>query len=280
MVCGSRSHTGGDACTAARAKFVRVHTRHQPHLPSCFQNFNRFFRREDAVLAEDVAELRQLLVRHLRQHFLNDASDVFISTRTVFNGNFVRAHERRDDVDGVGFVERAHRPQLAQLGFRRQPVAALCLACRRAARDHLVEARASGFGELLFGCRTGGGDCLDDASAIGRDGGIRLSGKAPLQLGSPVAGVDEVRMRIDETRHDGAAARVDARRALCDGDAIRKSDRIADVRDAPLECGDDAACQRRDFTLRESAAGRGPRARRNKVSVFDEEIRLKHADLA
>ena len=86
-------------------------------------------------------------------------------------------------------------------------------------------------------------------------------------------------MRIDEARDHGAAARVDARRASLDRDAVGEGRRRANVGDAAVERRDDAVLQRGDFALREATAGRRPRARRDEVSVLDQKVRWNHADL-
>ena len=89
----------------------------------------------------------------------------------------------------------------------RQPVAALGLARRRAAAQHLVEAAARRGGERRFGRRARGDDGAEDAAAFGGDLGVGRAGQPPAQLLAPVAGEHDVRVRIDEAGHDGAAVR-------------------------------------------------------------------------
>ena len=94
--------------------------------------------------------------------------------------------------------------------------------------------------ELLFAGRARRDDGLNDAAAVGRDGGIRLAAQTPLQLRAPIARVDDVSVRIDEARHHRAAARIDPRGAFLHGDGIGERARRADVRDASFESRDDA----------------------------------------
>ena len=257
-----------------------MHAWRQAGAAARLEDVDRFVGREHAILAEDVAVLRERFVGDTRDHLFDDAGDVFAAARAIFDRDFVRTHERWHEVDGVRLVQRANRVQLAQLRFDRQPVAALRLADRRPAGEHLVEPGARGVDELLFARRARGGDRLHDAAAIGRDRRVAFARKAPPQLGAPIARVDDVRVWIDEARDDGAAARVDARRILRHGHTVLERRCLADVRDASLERRDDAVVQRRDFALRQAPAGRRPRAGGNQVSVFDEEVRLEHADLA
>ena len=101
-----------------------------------------------------------------------------------------------------------------------------------------------------------------------------------LAIGAPIAGVDDVRVRIDKAGNDSAPARVDARRAFVHFHRVGEPERIADVRDTPFEGGDDAVGERRDFALREPATRSRPGAGGDQVSVFDQEVRREHADLA
>jgi len=87
-------------------------------------------------------------------------------------------------------------------------------------------------------------------------------------------------MRIDEPGDDAASARVDARRVLLHVHGVSETDEVSDVGDASSEGSDDAVLERGNFSLCEPAARRGSGAGGNQVGVFDEEVRLKHAEVA
>jgi hypothetical protein len=87
-------------------------------------------------------------------------------------------------------------------------------------------------------------------------------------------------VRIDEARHNGAAARIDPGGAFLHRYGIGERTRCADVRDASFESRDDAIVKGRDIVLREAATWRWSCAGCDQVSVFYEEVRRNHADLA
>jgi hypothetical protein len=87
-------------------------------------------------------------------------------------------------------------------------------------------------------------------------------------------------MRIDEARHNGAAARIDPRGAFLHGDGIGERTRRADVRDASFESRDDAIVKGRHVVLCEATTRRRSCAGGDQVSVFYEEVRGNHANLA
>jgi hypothetical protein len=102
---------------------------------------------------------------------------------------------------------------------------------------------------------------------------VSASLKTPLQLGSAIPCINEVRVCIDEPGDDRAAACVDPRRAFLYVHSLCERRRISDVGDASVERGDDGVCQRRDVALGEPAARRWPGAGGDDVSVFDQKVR-------
>ena len=177
-------------------------------------------------------------------------------------------------------VERPHGVKLPQLRLHVEPVPALGLAQGRAAGEHLVETHTGARNELLFGGRPRRGDRPNDAAAAGSDDGIGLAAQTPLKLGAPIARVDNVRVRIDEARYNGAAARIDPRGAFLYRYGIGERTRCADVRDASFESRDDAIVKGRNVVLCKAATRRWSCAGCDEISVFDEEVRGNHANLA
>ena len=125
--------------------------------------------------------------------------------------HLVRAEEGRDDVEGVLAGEPRDRAQDLQLRFDGQPVPALDLARRRAAREHLVEPDARLRDERVLGRGARGRHRRDDPAARCGDLRVGRPGQPPAQLLAPIAREHRVRVRVDEARHDRVSAGVDRR---------------------------------------------------------------------
>ena len=205
-----------------------------------------------------------------------DESDVVVGPRLVLRRDLVRAQERGHDVDGVRVVETLDDAQLPQLRLERQAVAALRFAGRRAVTGHLVEPRSRGGYQLVFGRRPGRGHGLQNAAAFGRDLRVRRASEPALQFLAPVAGKDEMGVRIDETRNDAAAARIDPYGVGRDRDVAVQRVRGPDEDDRAVGGGNRRAPKRSDVSLARAALRGGPRARRDEVGVLDEEVGASH----
>ena len=94
--------------------------------------------------------------------------------------------------------------QAAGLVVDGEPVAALDLDGGRALAAHLAHQRRDVARQLLVGRGPGRGHGGADAA-----GGVRRPGHPGGELGSPVAGEDEVGVGVHETRDDRPASRVD-----------------------------------------------------------------------
>src|SRR5262249_33699789 len=106
-----------------------------------------------------------------------------------------------------------------QLVLAVETVAALDLDSGRAAGEHLADARQRGLDERVFRGGARGGDGREDAAARAGDLGVRRAGQPPPQLVAPIAGIQRVRVRVDEAGHQRAPAAVDAHtHALYAGD--------------------------------------------------------------
>jgi hypothetical protein len=184
----------------------------------------------------------------------------------------VGAEERRHDVDGVRTIELADGAKLSELGFDREPIAALRLTRRRAGGQHLVEPPPRGADEV--GLRRGAcpRDRLYDSAAGGRDCLVAGSGEPLLQLVLPIAGENEVRVWIDEAWHHRAPARVETDGLVVQLELARCLRRGTDEDDDPLMGGDRCVAKRRDLALCRAAPRRRTGARRDQARVLDHEV--------
>ena len=177
------------------------------------ENLLRFVGREDACFAEDVTPLGKAVARRGRDHLAHELVDVEAAVRAVLDRDLVRAHERRDQLDLVLGVQPADGAQHFQLGIGLEAVPALGLARRRAAAQHLVEARPGGRHQFVLGGLARGADGGEDAAPFGGDLGIGRACEPAPEFLAAIPGEDDVCVRIDEAGHDRAAGGVDDGRA-------------------------------------------------------------------
>jgi hypothetical protein len=111
----------------------------------------------------------------------------------------VRAEERR--LTG----ELARDAQDARLVGDVEPVAAFRFDGGGPVGTHLCEASSCGEPQSFVGCGAGRSDSRGDAAA-----GIGLAGHARGELGATLASEHEVRVAVDEARHDCPATCIDA----------------------------------------------------------------------
>ena len=110
---------------------------------------------------------------------------------------------------GCSRREPGDRAQDLQLRFDAQPVPALDLARRRAAREHLVEPDAGLGDERVLRRGARGRHRRHDAAAGRGDLRVGRPREPPAQLLAPIAREHRVRVRVDEARHDRLSAGVD-----------------------------------------------------------------------
>ena len=108
MIRGSRADIGGDRAAAAQRELVGVNPRLQAVRRAGPQMSRRFFRREHALLAEHVAPFREAFAGDGRDHHVDDQVDVLARRSRILHRVFVRAHERRRELD------RLRRPPVAE----------------------------------------------------------------------------------------------------------------------------------------------------------------------
>ena len=204
------AHLRGDQRAAALREFVGVDARLQAVPLAGLQNLLGLVRRVDAGLAEDVAPLGEAVARRGRDHLADELVDVEPAVRAVLDRDLVGAHERR--APGRSDAPRSSRRMTRSIfssasGCRPYPL--LASARRRAAAQHLVEPRARGRGQVVLGGLARGAHGGEDAAALGGDLGVGGAGEAAAELLAPIAAEHDVRVRIDEARHDRAARGVD-----------------------------------------------------------------------
>ena len=243
-----------------------------PGAPRRLQDRAALLRREDAGLAEHVAPLGEPLARDGGDHLVDDEVDVVAAAIAVLDRHLVRAHEGRRDLDRMRRGELPHDAQHLQLALDVERVAALRLARGRAASQHLVEPAPGRDGELLVRRRARRADAADDAAAAGRDLRVGRARKAAPQLVAAIAGEDNVRVRVDQSRHDRAGARVDDDRVGRERAGSPPLHLVADEHDCSTARGDDGARPRTRVALRAPAPRRRPRAREHFRRVVNEEV--------
>jgi len=108
-------------------------------------------------------------------------------------------------------------------------------------------------------------------AALG-DLGVRRAGEPAGQFVATVAGVDDVRVRIDEARQDGPAARIDDDGVGVEAHAGVERRLGADENNAPAPGCDEGVRDGRDVRLRSPAARSGAGAGRNLAGVTDDEV--------
>src|SRR4051794_30995086 len=132
MIRGLRAQLRRERRAAAARQLVCVDAQAKAERARLREHSTRSFDREDMLLTEHIAELREPLRRNAREHFIHDKLDVLAATPSVLVRNFVRAKERRYIRDATTRVQLAHDAQHLQLVFGRKTVTRLRLDGRRA----------------------------------------------------------------------------------------------------------------------------------------------------
>ncbi len=164
---------------------------------------------EDALFAEDVAIARELLPRGAGHDLVGHDAHPLAAVARELGRNFVRGEQRRHQAREAGVpAELPEQDEGADLVLLRQAVAGLGLGGRRPVGEHPGKPPADGPFELRVRAGARRADRGVDAAALGRDRGVALSREPSADLGAPIAQPDRMRVRVDESRDDGASARV------------------------------------------------------------------------
>ena len=192
---------------AGGLELLRVQLGREAGAPPRLDYAARLLEREDAGLAEDVAEPRPPGDRG--NHLVNDRVDVLAATPRELARHLVRPHEGRDQVDRLETGDPPDHVEDLDLVLRRQAVAALRLGRRRPVLHHPPRARP----RLAQQFRRAGlphpVDGREDPAARLRDLHITRALEAHLELALARPGEDEVRVRIDQSRRDDPPHRVE-----------------------------------------------------------------------
>jgi hypothetical protein len=107
VIRGSRADFRGDSRPAAQRELVGVNARLHP-VPLAASRMSRDSSgREHALLAEDVAPFGETLFGNRRDHHVDELLDVGAALAAEFDRDFVRAHERRGQIDRLSRRRRS-----------------------------------------------------------------------------------------------------------------------------------------------------------------------------
>ena len=174
-----------------------------------FEHALDLLRRETDAFAKAVNRVGQPFGGECRQHLVGDAGDVGIGIAVRLRRQRMRAKEGAADADRAQLAEAARGAQRLAFGSQRKPVTGLDLDRRQPFGDQRIEsrqrlaheARLVGFAQLAHRGI--------DAAAGARDLLVAGAAQPQLELMRAVAGVDQMRVAIDQAGRDPAALTVD-----------------------------------------------------------------------
>ena len=164
---------------------------------------------EEALVAEDVYEVRQPLVRHARYHLVDDQVHIILLVAAILHRYAVGAEEVGLDGHGRGLLQAAYDAQQLKLALSGEAVAALDLDGAGTHAHHAVEALQRHVVELVLrGRRRGLGRVEDTASPLGN---LLVAEPAYLvhKLMLARVGIDDVRVGVAERRHHHPSCGID-----------------------------------------------------------------------
>src|SRR5512138_1915875 len=194
--------------------------------PSCLRG------RERDVFAEGIDGIGEPPASYFRQHLIAERSDVVIWPTRKLRWHSVRAEERRHDRDAEIASDLASDAQHLELGVEVQAVAGFDLECRHAFAHERKRALARLREQARFGCSARRADRRQNPASAACDLLVRRAALARCKLVASIACVDQVRVRVDQTRRDPNAARID----LLNGRPLECRELVlaTDPRDAPV----------------------------------------------
>ena len=184
---------------------------YEPIAGGGLQDPARLVVREDAGLAEDVAETRPSVGGDTGQLVLDDGAHVGLrATRSApeFGRDRMRAEEGRHHVDRTLDPQAMGRLQQADLGLQVQPVARLRLDRRHPVAQHLIEPAPAVSQQRVRRGRPGRRHRRQDPAACLQDLEVPGTTLAQEQFAFARPGEQQVRVRIDEAGGDRPAGRV------------------------------------------------------------------------
>ena len=121
----------------------------------------------------------------------------------------MRPHESAHDLDRMLPLQFRHHRKLFQLGRRIKSIAAFPFDCGHAETKHRIKSPKASLQQLGRRGLPGGANTIDDAAASLHDIHVSIAAQPPGEFFGPVAGKQEMGMRVDKTWQNAAASRVD-----------------------------------------------------------------------
>ena len=121
----------------------------------------------------------------------------------------MRCQQSGHDAHGPLVVEAGHDAQHTQLGYAVEAVARFGFGGRRAGTKHPIAVPVRFGQQIVFRGGAGGFHGAQNAASGGGNLLIAGAGNALLEFGSAVARENQVRMRVNKTRRNAAALRID-----------------------------------------------------------------------
>ncbi len=213
MIGAGRAHFHSQASGACAGELVGMDARRQSADKSRAKDVFGLQESESSAIAENIIKLCQTRVRHVGDPDSGDEIGIVFRMFAVFGRDHMRAQKSCRDVERLLESQFAH--DFESLDFVREieAVAGLGFERRRAMRGEISQARVC----TRFQVGRGGGSQFSnagkDAAARFRDLLVGCARDALLVLGRAAFGEDQVSMRVDEARHNDAAADIDFLRA-------------------------------------------------------------------
>src|SRR5215208_1247809 len=158
----------------------------------------RFVSRKYLLLAKHVAILRQLLLRNLRQHLIDDQRNVFIASESIFGRNAVRSEKRRDVAQRRFIIQSFDSAQDFEFVFQGQAITRLGFNCRRATSQKPMCVAAASRNQIVDTCSPRVIDSGLNPTTTRSNLLVRSSLAAFFKLVHTRSRKDRMRMRIDE----------------------------------------------------------------------------------
>ena len=200
-----------------------------------------------------------------RNDLLAHERNVVVGPARIFRRNRVRGEQRGTNVDALSVAEGACHAQQLELARGVEAVTGLDLDRGDAFAAQALQPFSARAQQLVLGGGPRRAHRCHDAAACARDLLVGRAGQALLELARAIAGVDEVRVAVDETRREPAPAAVEL---LARGEVGRHLGARADPGDAPVAHGERAVANR---------AVRRSRRHRCEMNVDDQPVAARHA---
>jgi len=205
-----------DLDAAGASHLVGVDLRAQTVLDALHQDALGLLGGEEALVAEDVHEVGELLSGHHRDHLVDDEIDVAVGIVLVEQRHRVRAEEVGLDGERGVLFQLADDAQHLEFVFGGEAVAALDLARARAEGGHLLQPLPSLVVEFLFGGLVQPFRGVEDAATAFEDLLVAQALDLVDVLDLATACIDDVRVGVAEGGEHELARSVDFLDGLLD----------------------------------------------------------------